>query len=405
MLKSKSDLVDFLRRRCEKIVFNNEICTKIREYLLEQYNIPVGTTMDMIARSMLDEQTEFVLFCLTDGIDNVFGHNYKVDYFTDIEINQYSKEKINTDKLQFPIKIKCIQVKDDQWIGATDSNFIMELRKAQMIRYNVNAQRVMKRIIRGESILFKIVPNKLAIKAIKSLMQTKMYIPTTITLNIPYDSDAEFYYDSSENMLIIKSLDSFDISDGYHRYLAMSDLCDSNSEFVYPMEIRIINFTEEKTRQFIFQEDQKTKMTQTSSKSMNINRPSNSVIDRLNEMSTFDFKGQIGRNEGTIDYGIFSDFIEYFYFKERRNFSNADIRNIANEIKNNFNALSEYDAAYINKILGFRELAVIFHIFSIEKDLEKASMLIDKVLKGKKYTEIKRKQISKALFENINKLL
>jgi len=184
MLKSKSDLVDFLRRRCEKIVFNNEICTKIREYLLEQYNIPVGTTMDMIARSMLDEQTEFVLFCLTDGIDNVFGHNYKVDYFTDIEINQYSKEKINTDKLQFPIKIKCIQVKDDQWIGATDSNFIMELRKAQMIRYNVNAQRVMKRIIRGESILFKIVvlilifPRGLLTK--KTLNATRIFNPKTL---------------------------------------------------------------------------------------------------------------------------------------------------------------------------------------------------------------------------------
>lgn len=405
MLKSREELNAFLGKKSERIVFNNELCQKIREYMLEKYEIPTGTTMDMIARNRLDEQTEFILFCLVDGIDYATNSKYKADFFSEIEINQYTKEKLESGRIKFPIEIKCDKVSDNQWIGATNSRFFMELRKAQLIKYNANAQRIMKRIIKGENILFKLIPNKLAIKAIRALMQKNMYIPTAITLNIPYDSNASFYFDEKSRVLVINEIESFDISDGYHRYLAMCEENDANEEFNYPMEIRIINFTDEKTRQFIFQEDQKTKMARSNSDTMNINRPSNIVIDRLNEMVTFDFKGQIGRNDGTIDYAALSDLIEYFYFKEKKNYGNLEIRNVANEIKEKLNALSEYNSEYINKVLGIRELAVIFHVFDTMTDLSEAVVVIDDALNKGVGKNIRHTKVSKPMFNAISKLL
>lgn len=405
MLKDRKELELFLEKISERIVFNKELCEIVMKYMFEKYNIPMGTTMDMIAqRVSLGEKTEFELFCLLDGIDHMNKQDRKPDYFTEIEINSYSKQVVETDVIKFPIRIKCYQVSDNQWIGASNSEFFMKLRAAQLIKYNANAQRVMKRIIKGETILFKVVPNKIAISAIKKLMFDTQYVPTTITLNMPYESDAEFYYDNKTNELVINKIETFDISDGYHRYLAMCALTDENKNFNYPMEIRIVNFTDEKTRQFIYQEDQKTKMAQTDSKAMNINRPSNSVIDRLNEMPGFDFKGQIGRNEGTINYGVLSDVIEYFYFKARRNYTNVDIINVAKDIKEKLNALASYNPNYITRSFNSKELATIFYIFSIQ-DIATACDTIDRIINSGALNKLKYRNMSKPLLNAIDKLL
>jgi len=406
MLKSKNELENFLEGKCIKIALNNDLISKTRDYIFNKYNIPKGIIMDMITqRVSLIEKTEFELFCLLDGIDNVVNTNNKEKYFTDIEIKTYLNEKLEVDGINFPLDIKCYQVSTDQWIGASDVDFFIKLRKAQLIKYNVNAQRVMKRIIKGATVLFKIVPNKLAIKSIKALMKSGRYIPTTITLNIPYDLDAEFYYDEKEGKLVIKKLDIFDISDGYHRYLAVCELYDEDQNFNYPMEIRIVNFTDEKTRQFIFQEDQKTKMTKADSNTMNMNRPSNNAIDRLNEMSGFDLKGQIGRNTGLISYTDFSNVIEYFYFKEKKLYSNTEIRNAANDIKVKLNSLIEYNEKYISKPLNIRELSLIFYVFSVEENVEKACSIIDEIIKSEKLKDIKQSIIAKPMINAFKELI
>lgn len=411
MKKDKKELELYLEKRCEHIVFTKEISNTIMNYMYEKYAIPMGTTMDMIAqRVALSEKTEFELFCLLDAINTVDNNDkknkedYLSSYFTDLEITSYKKQKLESDKIKFPIRISCMQVCENQWIGATNSQFFMNLRESQLIKYNANAQRVMKRIVKGDSILFKIMPNKLAIKAIKQLMKQGMYIPTVITLNLPYDSDAEFYYDKKEKELVIKKLDAFDISDGYHRYLAMCELADEDALFNYPMEIRIINFSDEKTRQFIFQEDQKTKMAQSDSRTMNINRPSNNVIDRLNEMSGFDFKGQIGRNEGTISYGVLSDVIEYFYFKAKKNYTNVDVINAAKDIKEKLNALASYNSNYITRNLNLKELATIFYVLG-KQDTTKACQNIDKILSSGELTKMRYYNMSKPMLNAIDKLL
>lgn len=405
MLQNREKLEKFLEKYCENIALRTELSNKIRDYINEKYKIPTGKIMDMISRSMLQEQTEFVLFCLLDGIDSVYNTNHKAEWYTELEISTYSGTVFEIEKIKFPIILNCIKVSDDQWIGAADSDFLLELRKAQLINYNANAQRVMKRIIKGENVIFKIGINKIAIKAIRTLMKNKMYIPTTITLNIPYASDADFVYDEKEKELIINSIKAFDISDGYHRYLAMCEESEVNKDFKYPIELRIVNFTEEKTRQFIFQEDQKTKMARIDSRTMNTNRESNIVIDRLNEMSSFDLKGYIGRNEGTVSYNGLSEVIEYYYFKGKKKYTNLDIINAANDVKKKLNILTSFNTDYLTKPLGFRELAVIFYCFDIEEDEEKACKMIDNIM-GKDLKSLNKYQtMTKAIKREISQLI
>jgi hypothetical protein len=405
MLQNREKLEKFLEKYCENIALKTELSNKIRDYINEKYKVPTGKIMDMISRSMLQEQTEFVLFCLLDGIDSVYNTNHKAEWYTELEISTYSNTVFEIEKIKFPIILNCVKVADDQWIGAADSDFLLELRKAQLINYNANAQRVMKRIIKGENVLFKIGINKIAIKAIRTLMKNKMYIPTTITLNIPYASDTDFVYNEKEKVLIINSIKAFDISDGYHRYLAMCEESEVNKDFKYPIEIRIVNFTEEKTRQFIFQEDQKTKMARIDSKTMNTNRESNIVIDRLNEMSSFDLKGCIGRNEGTVSYNGLSEIIEYYYFKGKKKYSNLDIINAANDVKRKLNTLTSFNTDYLTKPLRFRELAVIFYCFDIEEDEEKACKMIDKIMEKDLKSLNKYQTMTKAIKREISQLI
>lgn len=126
-----------------------------------------------------------------------------------------------------------------------------------MINYNVNAQRTMQRVIKGDKELYRITLNKHAVNSIRRSFESGEFIPNTITLNIPEDPENEFYYNEKNSELVIKNINHFDISDGYHRYVAACQAYDQNDKFNYPLEIRIVSFDNDKVKKFIFQEDQK----------------------------------------------------------------------------------------------------------------------------------------------------
>ena len=89
-----------------------------------------------------------------------------------------------------------IQVADDQWIGTLDVNTFFSFQNAGLINYNPNTQRSMTKVTRNGNDIYRITLNKSAVNSIKSDMLERIYIPDTITLNIPADDEfADFYYD------------------------------------------------------------------------------------------------------------------------------------------------------------------------------------------------------------------
>lgn len=380
MLRSKEELVSKLTTLSGNILFDKEKENNILSNMKTEFNIPTGMTMDLLtSRTNLNDVSEFILFALCKNLDTELNKHNVNKFYTPIEIAGYSASKFEEETINFPIEIKCIPVTADQWIGTTDVNFIMKLRKVQLINYNVNAQRTLQKVVKGERSYYKITLNKDAINKISENMNNGNYIPNTITLNMP--ETADFSYDDSKNILSIKSLDHFDISDGYHRYIAMSQLKDKNPDFNYPMELRIIMFPEDKVKQFIYQEDQKTKMRKIDSDSMNMSAPENLVVERLNRDSMFNLKGTISRNAGAINYGEFASIIKYFYFKGQTvDKSVRRIIEVENDIKNKFNSLTEAHTDLLEKDYSFTELMIIMYNLSNDNyNIEKTYQMLSRI--------------------------
>ena len=388
MLKARQSLEQYLIDKCDKIVLDNDKCKEIYSYANQTYEIPKGLVSDLVSKRVnMSEVSEFVLFIMLDSIctaekkDKVMSTLNK--YYTEQEVRHYKKSKYEVDKIKFPLVFKMIQVSDDQWTGKISIDMLMKLRQAQLVNYNVNAQRTMQKVVKGDRESYKITLNQKAVDSIQESFENESFISNTITLNIPMETDYNFYYDEESCSLIIKSLEHFDITDGYHRFIAACRVKDKNPKFDYPMELRIVNFTEDKAKQFIFQEDQKTKMRKIDSNSMNMNNAANIVVTRLNENIRCNLKGLISRNDGIISFGELAELVNYFYFKgvgkEREK---TVILNTIKELTYNFNTLTEYNTDYLEHKMHFRTLLTAmfcFDYFREHDDKEKMCEVIEKV--------------------------
>ena len=381
MVKARNEIEKYLEKKIMKIIADNEVCTGVCDYVRDTYDIPRTITSDYISmRLSLEQASEFILFCLFDGIEKVTQKSKtEIDsFFTMQEFKTYKNSKYETSDIKFPLRLKMIQVTDDQWIGRINTKTLMEFRKAQLINYNANAQRTMQRIVKGEKEFYKITINNETVSAIKKLVKRNVYIPTPFTLNISTDSNAEFYYDEDRCELVINSIESFDISDGYHRYITFCSIHDDDKEnnFDYNMEFRIINFPDDKVQQFIYQEAQQTKMRKIDTNSFNMSNAANVVVTRLNENPMCNLQGLISRNQGVIHFGYLADFVNYFYFKNINKTKEKSVTITAiKELTDNFNMLTEYDSVYLEEEYSFKKLAAVMCMFDYFKDKDKKHML------------------------------
>lgn len=386
MLKDKKELELYLEKKILNFISDTELCNRIYDYALEKYNIPKTISSDYLSlRNPLAEANDFVLFCLLDSIEHITEEKKSVisDFYVEKEIKTYSISRFKVDKIKFPLKFKAIQIREDHWISSIDFKMLMKLRAAQLIVYNENTQRTMKRIVHNEKEIYKIEINKSTVNDIEKGYQDDTYIATPLTFNIPMDSNSEFYYDEDKMELVIKSLKGFDIVDGYHRYIAACKACDSDKNFNFTMELRIVNFLEDKAQQFIHQEDQKTFMTKSNSNTYDQTNAANRIVERLNKNPQSNLYGVISRNKGLINYGDLSELITYFCIDGEKNKNvNSSIINISNTLIENFNMLTAYDTSYMEKKYSYKKLFVVMYCFDYYNGKDKSKMCetIDKML-------------------------
>ena len=363
MIKDRTSLETYITMKTAEISRDKKNKKLVYEYCKEKYNLPRGETLDYIdGRKSTGEATEFILFILLDALkeNDLCLHTLQY-YFNELEIKTYKELKyIPPEKIKFPIILDAMEVAKDQWICATSVQFLMQLRNAQLINYNVNTQRTMQHIIKGNREYYKITINKRAIKEIRQSFEEDTYIPNTITLNLPYDETTDFYYNKNDKKLVINNLKHFDILDGYHRYIAMCQTRDVNQDFNYPMELRIVFYDVSKANRFIHQEDQKTKMSKIDSNSYNTNDAAVIVATRVNENIMCNLKGSISRNEGLINFSELVEIIHklYFYHVNKKD-EKIIILNTVKEIIDCLNIISEYDSKYLTEKYSFKLLSII----------------------------------------------
>ena len=386
MKRSREVLEKKLTHICSYVALNSETCNKIYDFAKDKYDIPRGLTSDLIClRMSMGETTEFILFCILDALIEITGNIANIsDYYTKQEINQYSKSKYKVDKIKFPLRLKMIQIKNDQWIGSIDIKMLMKLRAAQLINYNANAQRVMTKVIRGDKEIYKITLNQTAVNEIEKCYTERTFIPNTITLNIPMENGDDFYYDENKSELVINKIQHFNILDAYHRYIAACKASDMDKNFNYDMELRIVNWDDAKSQTFIWQEDKKTPLKKIDRESLNMNKVSNIIVERLNNNINCNMKGLIKRNDYIINFGEMSELINWFYLKDNKkgNINTIQLK-IVRELTENLNILTESDIKYLEERWDYKLLLSAMCVFYYSKDnsIDKQNMhkLIEKV--------------------------
>lgn len=299
-----------LQLTIQKTSSNKKFINECSQKLYKQYDIPIEVSLDYLTErkniSTASPEIKSAIESVVDPRMYSAAHNL-----------MHRSWKYKENKSSKQLTYDMVQIADDQWIGKITVRELMQLREAGLVNYNENAQRVMKHVTRGKAEFYIVSVNKKAVLSMEKLFEDGQYIPNTITLNMP--DDTNFLY--RNGTLIIKNIDHFDITDGYHRYLAMSNLYDDDENFDYPMELRITNYSEDKSRQLIWQEDQKTKMARIDSESMNANSYPNIVVQRLNLNKAFSLAGQINTTRGIINAADMAEIIRVTYFPVSRVFS------------------------------------------------------------------------------------
>lgn len=299
----RKELCDYLNRTFINYItdkkrlqeFSNELKTR---YGLETYHSDQILSMS----TSIDLESDEVLYCIL----SVVNEKYITTYFTDNEIKKYSNVNFEK-KIDRNLQFKCIQIENDQWIGRIEVSKILEMADNNMLHYEMETQRVMQLKRAGGTSYYAVTVNEKAVKKIMESMRNRLFIPNTITLNIPIDK-AIPYYDEETFTLHITDIDYLDIIDGYHRYVAMNRLVKEGFQFTTPMEVRITNFSVDKAKLFIFQEDQKTQMTKVDSNSFNVASIENKVVDLLRKDNGI-FSG-VFEKTSIIDPGYLSQFIK-----------------------------------------------------------------------------------------------
>ena len=408
MNKSKFEDV---RRIAEEIVLNEKESKAVVKYCAETYNMPKAVISDLLnGRYNYESENAETIFMMLSAIKETGAKDINLpSFFSDMEIDMFSGKQYAELPISFPLVIPCIEVDPGrQWIGKIDARTLLGLYNLYKIKYNVKKQRVGRMVSKDGIIQFGITVIERSVNQIADLMRKGEYIPDDITLDIPEETDPslfEYKKDENQSVMIFHEGIQFDITDGYHRFLAMKKCYEKDRSFNYTMELRITKFLEQRSRQFIYQKDQKNKMTKSQSKSMNTMRYSNEIVDRLNEAGTGSYlSGLISRSGGRCDYSALSDVIEYFWCKGKDKISPTEIIGIKKEAQGILNGFLDEYTEYFDEshYLDFRRLVILFWLVKEKnKSVKEAGQMLQNAINNNELSKITTKVLRKSFFDNL----
>ena len=309
-LKSRSKLYDRLTKVIEKNAKNRPWAISILDACFRLYSIPQAIISNYIYGT---ENIQGISDELLQPVATVILGKEADDYFPK-KLEKYKYKQKDLIKEIKPV----FKIADDQWMGVIEINDLIDLYNTGKIRYNPETQRPMKLVVKGNSEIYRFYRNERAINEIADALSRDDFIPNTITINAikdGFENDISGFYNEADSSFAITKIDRFDLLDGYHRFLALQKVALLNPGYRFKMELRITNFTLEKAHQFIFQEDQKTKMTKVQSASFNTADLGNQVVRSLKERR--DLGAYISRNGGIIDEAFLGAAVGSIFFSSK----------------------------------------------------------------------------------------
>lgn len=365
------------------------LCTEVNK----KFGFPIGMVSDIVTQRVdMQDALEVLLFAIASVAEVKVSY-----YFSEREIKEYSQYKYQANSLKFPFTFasQMVEIKpDEQYIGRTSVKELMQLRDAQIINYNANTQRTMTLKRDNDYEYYKITLNRKAVDQISELLQKKDFIPNTLTFNLAPETD--FTYKNGK--LTINEQVPFDILDGYHRYIAMSNLYNLDETFDYPMEIRILFLSEENAKQFIYQEDQRTPLSKADSNAMNKNDAGVKVCRFVKQK----LGNEIVSQQGIINETLLVKLIDLLYIKNNTTYERSKLISIANEIV----SIIEDTAMDIPELLDTKwsnNFTIVMIGLATKKELKGKELYITALETTK--TLIKEEKVEQLTLKRLNKLL
>ena len=368
-----------------------ELCIEVSK----KYGFPLGMVSDIVTlRVDMKDALEVLLFAIASLALSSSTLQY---YFSEREIKEYSKYKYKTSTIKFPFTFESLMVEvrpEEQYVGRTTVKELMKLRDAQVINYNINTQRTMT-LKRGKDFeYYQITLNRKAVDQITELLRKKDFIPNTLTFNLSPETD--FTYKNGK--LTINEPTAFDILDGYHRYIAMSNLYNIDEEFDYPMEIRIMFLNEENAKQFIFQEDQRTPLSKADSNAMNKNDVGVKISRFIKNSLGNDIVGQ----NAIINEALLVKLISLLYVKNGISYERSKMVKISNEITGIINDVSREVPELLDSKWSLNFTIAFFGLINNKnmkgkKLYENANELANKLNKEVKIEQLTLKRLNRLL--------
>lgn len=364
MKKDRKELNRYLEQCLNKYVADSKTESKIISECYDVYGIPPFRAQTIIRLdASTTELKDVEIFWVLSAI-SLCNPDAKIcldEYFTDVEIENYSRMKYgDNEKTKFPIVLQMQQVTDTQWIGAIKASTLIRWRR-EFLRYNKNIQRQLTTVMNNGESYETITLNNSSIEEMKSLFIEGKFIPNVITLNIDDSSNCEFYYDKENRVLIINKIEHIDLIDGYHRLVALSKVFEENPFFEYDMELRITNLSDMRAAHFIWQEEQRTVLPKRSVATYNMDDIGNKITIRVNENASCNLSGNIMRG-GLVDFSAFAGMVNQLYIA---NASEDDRRTaivrVTKDLIDGINSITENDFTLISRKLTLAEVRILVY--------------------------------------------
>jgi len=258
------------------------------------------------------------------------------EYFSEEEQKKYSKSKVRIEKKLYPVIFEnVIPVSDDQFVTIISTQKLYELYNNSVLAYNIRTQRAPKIYYKDGKEVYKININRYSVNEIRDLMERGLYIYNDLSFNVGSREENNFYYDEQKAQFVLKD-GIIDILDGFHRTMAIIQVMNSDPEFEQSFVLNIMNFTEEKARRFVAQQDKRNKINMSFAKSLDDTKYDSIIVKRLNENSNCVLFGQIkavGKRQ--LDFGKTAGAIKFLFAPKTM----KDANEITRQIENGTNVL------------------------------------------------------------------
>lgn len=225
-------------------------------------------------------------------------------FLEDAEIEQVRKYKIRQEQEEdkdLLVFEDVRQVASDIWTMVIPCQKIAQLYRENAVGYDFETQREAKRIKSKDTIIRVANVNWTAVEEIKDLLVKGLFIPNTITFNIPIENIEDVKYDKNKKRLVILKR-VLKILDGFHRSLGIIAAL-REAEINYNFEVRITCFNTDKARQFIVQEDKRNPINKEYIRSIDTADKITNIINNINQNNKSELKGLIATDNSLIRTG------------------------------------------------------------------------------------------------------